>query len=231
VLLRKRGSYPAARVIFERVLSDAANYPDLMAGAHLGLVMVARVTDEYDSALAHGWEALRLSRGAEHCQIEALAVLSTLSMDVGEYVAARRSCQSALQMSPRLPMRQPLVRTIVEAAVALGDQDLIDGYCAELQANAEQSLNPWERAHALRVLSRVHARHARHDAARVCLESCREIARQFGYSELSWVAEAALDATIGGSIEMLDAQAARRRESLDESSRAVIQHLVELPLG
>jgi hypothetical protein len=217
--------------MFESVLVDAADHPDLLAGAHLGLVMVARVTDEYDAALAHGWEALRISRGDKRAEVEALAVLSTLSLDVGEYVAARRSCQTALHLSPKLPMRQPLVRTVVEAAVALGDQDLIERYYPELEQNAHQTLNPWEQAHALRVLSRVHTRNARHVDAHACLIACGSIARQHGYAELSWVIDAAIDAVSGGVADKLEMQAVRRRETLDESSRVVIRQLSELPLG
>jgi tetratricopeptide (TPR) repeat protein len=231
VLLRKRGRYSEARVVFERVLEEAIHHPDLLAGAHLGLVMIARAADEYDAALAHGWEALSLSRGLEHAEIEALAVLSTLSVDVGEYVAARRSCQTALNRSPTLPMRQPLIRTIVEAALALGDQDVIDEHLAELEENAWQSLNPWEQAHALRVLSKVHARHARSPEARACLHRCHEIACQHGYFELRLVSEAALGAAHGAQIDALPMQAARRRGALGERSRVVIQRLTALPLG
>jgi tetratricopeptide (TPR) repeat protein len=228
-LLHGRGAYPAARVLFQQALTCAVAYAELRIGAHLGLVSIAKAVDEYDDALSHGWEALRLARGVTDAEVEALAVLASLSLDVGEYVAARNTCVRALALAPRLPIRQPLVRTLVQAAVALGDADLIDSYFAELALIAQRSANPWEQAHALRVVAEVHAKRASHETAIACLQRSRDISRSHGFAELEWLADEAID-RVGSAQEFLPRplQRTSRPVQLNHRSSALLVELSQL---
>ncbi|MGZ8455370.1 MAG: hypothetical protein ACXWZ4_02060, partial [Gemmatirosa sp.] len=58
VVFHTRGNYPASRDAFGAALLEAHPHLDLLIGAHLGLVSVARATEDYGLALEHGWHAL-----------------------------------------------------------------------------------------------------------------------------------------------------------------------------
>jgi tetratricopeptide (TPR) repeat protein len=230
-LLHGRGAYPAANALFRQALECAREYPELQIGAHLGLVSVAKAVEEYDDALSHGWEALRLASGEVEAEVEALAVLSSLSLDVGEYVAARNTSVRALALSPRLPIRQPLVRTVVQAAVALGDTDLIDRYFPELVQIAHGSANPWEQSHALRVSAEVHHKRQRHDVAVSLLERSRGIARNHGFAELEWLAEETMvRLNDADGAQPLRSSGAARLVRLNRLSSAVLMELSRQPV-
>jgi tetratricopeptide (TPR) repeat protein len=213
-------------VLFRQALECAGEYPELQIGAHLGLVSVAKAVDEYDEALSHGWEALRLAKDEAEAEAEALAVLSSLSLDVGEYVAARNTSMRALALSPRLPIRQPLVRTVVQAALALGDTDLVDQYFPELVQIAQSSANPWEQSHAFRVSAEVHHKRKHNDVAVSLLERSREIAKRYGFAELEWMAEEAMVRLTGAqSMQPLRGTRAVAAVRLNHLSSAVLIEL------
>ncbi|MDF1505017.1 hypothetical protein [Roseisolibacter sp. H3M3-2] len=228
VLLHGRGAYPLARLAFRGVLELATDYSDLAAAAHLGLVSVARAEDEYDSALSHGWAALELTAGQPHAEAEALAVLASLSLDVGDYAAARSTCLKALARTPRMPTRQPLVRSLVQAALGLNDTITLDAFFPELEHIAESSSNPWEQSHALRVAGSVHVKHGRSALAAVRFQSSLDIARQHGYTELEWLADQELERSQNVCHKEPESHTRAERPRLSRRSTRVLKKLEQL---
>lgn len=192
VICHARGNYPAAREIFGEALRHAHPHKDLVCGAHLGLVTVARVIQDYSMALEHGWHAFQCSYGVPAAEVEALTILAGLSLDVGEFTAALSSCQLAMSKSPGSRMRTELVRYIVHASLCIGDENGVQENLPLLVSTVENTANTWQEAQGRRVLAEVFEHFGEREKAILYLQQTRAIASAHGYYELLYIADQAL---------------------------------------
>jgi tetratricopeptide (TPR) repeat protein len=229
VVYHTRGNYPASREAFGAALHQAHPHVDLVIGAHLGLVSVARAIDDYGLALEHGWHALQCARGNANAEVEALTILAALSIEVGEYTAALRSCQLAMSKSPRPHMRTELLRYLVQAFAGLGDRDAALMHVPALAAAVESTQNPWQEAQGRRVLGETFAQLRDMQTATTYLNQSLEIARRGGYAELLHLAEKSLalytNAIKPAASKREYAASARGCIGLDDESLTVIEQL------
>ncbi|GLC24763.1 tetratricopeptide repeat protein [Roseisolibacter agri] len=234
-LQHTRGNYPLAREIFGDALRFAHPHTDLVCGAHLGLVTVARAAKDYSMALEHGWHALQCSRGIPAAEVEALTILAGLSLEVGEFAATLSSCQLAMSKSPGSRMRAELVRYIVHASLGIGDESAIHAHLPALVSSVERTPNPWQEAQGRRVLAEVFARLGDRDTAIRYLQQTREIASVHGYNELLYIADEALSHDSQTVASRFAANEGRVRAEhavvLNEESQTVLDRLACLAAG
>ncbi|MGZ8491547.1 MAG: hypothetical protein ACXWZS_04985, partial [Gemmatirosa sp.] len=160
---------------------------------------------------------------------EALTILAALSIEVGEFTAALRSCQSAMTKSPRPHMHAELLRYLVQAFIGLGDDEAARSYLPVLEATVRSTPNPWQEAQGRRVLGEAFAHWNDKQTAMRYLQESREISQRGGYAELIHLAEQSLArcAKAGNSTGSGQRRTAAKRETvgLDEGSQTVIDQL------
>lgn len=192
VICQARGNHPAAREIFGAALERARPFVDLSIGAHLGLVSVARANEEYSLALEHGWLALQSARGDKRAEAEALTILAALSIDVGEFRAARASCRLAMARGTNRQIHRELLRYSVQASLGLGDEESVRADLPNLVAAVESTPDPWQEAQGRRVIGEVFAAFGQPDMALRYFDQSKAIALRGGYTKLLFLAEESL---------------------------------------
>ncbi|HEX6536375.1 MAG TPA: hypothetical protein VF041_17420 [Gemmatimonadaceae bacterium] len=229
VLANVRGNYPEARRIFRQVLSSARRnrLPDVVAGAHQGLLGCAVAAGDADAALRHGWEALR---GVEHTPRSRGTLLANLGEAcalAGEWNAALRASAAASAASHLARVRLPALGRAAIAAARLGHQATLDYFAREAEREIGRSQQPHENASTL--IDLAEAYQVAGDAARG--ESYRaraaELARARGYNEVRHRAEM-LEPLLASSPP---APAARpERAELTSTGRDVVRFIESLEL-
>jgi tetratricopeptide (TPR) repeat protein len=229
VIQHSKGDFPNARACFNSALTKAADFPDVLAAAHLGLVTVAQFHDRYDEAISHAWTALRLAGQDIHAEVEALTILIGLSLDVNQFDAARRTCDIALAKSPRLPMLQSLVRSKVQALLGLSKVTEASVYMPDLITIAENTDSPWEQTHALRVVGDYYLCIGEVEIAREYVARSLQIGDTHAYGELLWLADGLMQKIEQRAVIKDDSDEAlrfeRRCKSLESSAFTLLEQL------
>ena len=152
VLASMRGNYPEARTCYRRALRAAT-----VAGAavhqracHHGLLHAALAAHDLDTALAHGWAAMRsLPDDAVAERAEALINLGAVGREAGEHRAALGAALSAIELADLPRLRLPALGTAARAAAALGEHRLLDFLVADVERTVARSGQQFENARAL----------------------------------------------------------------------------------
>jgi hypothetical protein len=131
-LARIRGNYPEARREFAAVL-DAAGSSDTMRElrmqGHHGMLIVAAIGRDFDTALTHG--AMAVAEAAtEQQRLELLQGLSMVCFDVGQY---RSALNGHLQVLAGTTAERVRIASFGGAAIAagrLGEEGMVDEIAA-----------------------------------------------------------------------------------------------------
>lgn len=125
-VLRLRGDLKGARDVFQEALAHAASRPtDYRRGTVLvSTGLVEGALGEYESAVAHLEEAIRLHRHAGRLIGVAVALrcLSEVQWRMGDYAGALRSAEESLQLSQQFAMRQDRAQVLTNLGAALLEQ-------------------------------------------------------------------------------------------------------------
>ena len=152
VLASMRGNYPEARTYYRRALRYATRAGSAFhrRASHQGLLYAAFAANDVDTALAHGWAAVRgLPADAADERAEALLNLGEVGRQAREYRAALAACLSAIELTDLPRLRLPALGTAARAASALGEHQLLDRLAREVDDLVIRSGQPWENARAL----------------------------------------------------------------------------------
>lgn len=191
VLASMRGNYPQARDFFRRGLraADRANDAELQRAGHHGLLVAAFAADDVDTALAHGWAAVRgLSEDASEARAEMLANLGEVGRQAGEHRAALGACLSALELTDLSRIRLPALGTAVLAAARLGEHKLLAFLARDVERTVARSGQPYENARALINVAEAYVGSGAPVAARYA-SSAANLAESGNFHEISARAE------------------------------------------
>lgn len=147
-----RGNYPEARALYRRALRAAARAGDteLERAGHHGLLIAAFAANDVDTALAHGWAAVRgFSEDDAETRAEVLANLGEVGRQAGEHRAALGACLNALELTDLSRVRLPALGTAVLAAAQLGEHKLLSFLARDVERAVARSGQPYENARAL----------------------------------------------------------------------------------
>ncbi len=152
VLANMRGNYPRARTLFRRALRAAtqAGCAVLRRSGHHGLLLAAFAANDADTALSHGWAAIRtLPEDAAEERAEMLLNLGEVGRQAGEYRAALGACLSAIELTDLPRLRLPALGTAARAAAALGEHRLLEFMARDVERNVARSGQQFENARTL----------------------------------------------------------------------------------
>lgn len=155
-----RGNYPEARTLYQRALRAAARAGDaeLERAGHHGLLIAAFAANDVDTALAHGWAAVRgFSDKDAEARAEVLANLGEVGRQAGEHRAALGACLSALELTHLSRVRLPALGTAVLAAAQLGEHKLLTFLARDVNRAVARSGQPYENARALMNLAEAYS--------------------------------------------------------------------------
>jgi tetratricopeptide (TPR) repeat protein len=186
VLARMRGNYPEARRRFRRALAAAerAGLAELTGLAHQSLLVAAAVARDFDTALAHGWQALAHTAGEPAKEAEVLVNLATLCLDAGENAAAMRGFTAAAERASLERFRSAAHAGAAVAAARLGDRESLARYAALVERALAAGLGPYESAQRLLTLSDAWRAAGEMEAAESTRRRGLAIARARGFAEL-----------------------------------------------
>lgn len=151
-LASNRGNYPKSRALYRRALKEAtlAGSAFLQRASHHGLLYAAFAANDADTALAHGWAAVRsLPQDAADERAEALLNLGEVGRQAHEYRAALGACLSALELTDIPRLRLPALGTAARAAAALGEHRLLEFLARDVERTIARSGQQFENARAL----------------------------------------------------------------------------------
>ncbi len=151
-LASNRGNYPKSRALYRRALKQAtlAGSAFLQRASHHGLLYAAFAANDVDTALAHGWAAVRgLPEDAGDERAEALLNLGEVGRQAHEYQAALGACLSALELTDVPRLRLPALGTAARAAAALGEHRLLEFLARDVERIVARSGQQFENARAL----------------------------------------------------------------------------------
>jgi tetratricopeptide (TPR) repeat protein len=235
VVANMRGNYPEARTRFRRAVSAArrAGSTELRRAAHQGLFCAAIAARDADTALAHGWAAVRqTSAAAPHDRAESLANLAAAARLAGAPRAALGACLAALELTDLARIRLPVLGTAVRAAAELGEQRLVAFLLQDVERTIARSGQPFENAHTLvEIAETLHG-----DDDPQAVDYARRglaIAEAGAFHELRLRAEHVLDSAAGAHHASPTANATPRHPvppaSPSARTRAVLRSLETLP--
>lgn len=152
VLASMRGNYPEARIYYRRALRYATHAGSAFhqRASHHGLLIAAFAANDVDTALAHGWAAVRgLPEDAGDERAEALLNLGEVGRQAHEFRAALGACMNALELTDLPRLRLPALGTAARAAAALGEQRLLEFLAQDVERTVARSGQQFENARAL----------------------------------------------------------------------------------
>lgn len=183
-----RGNYPAAREAFSEVLKRSPAAPELVLGAHHGLLSAAVTARNFDQGLGHGIEAIRLTTAHPESRRETLCAIGTLCEEMGDARAARGAYELALRMAPRPHQRPFLLRTCLQLSMLLDEASTASEYAALLQTQLLHTHNPYDRAASLQVLGSWYSWGGNAASCREAAAAALAIAEERGYFEIAYKA-------------------------------------------
>lgn len=133
VVALTRGNYPSGRELFERALvnADRAGDPELIRMAHHGLLNCGLSSGDFDSAMVHGWNVLRLCI-APDSRAEALMNMAEICRLTGEHESAIRVYTVAMEWTSQRRVRLHAISAALQSAIAIQRFQVAHRYLAEL---------------------------------------------------------------------------------------------------
>jgi tetratricopeptide (TPR) repeat protein len=117
----QHGNHPAARAVFQRVLTRGSPDPRFTAAAHHGLLLSATASGANDEALAHAWYLLRASRDGHVPRVDAWLLMAEVCARLSRYRAAAHLAHAALRHATRPDDIAVALEILVEVATDTGD--------------------------------------------------------------------------------------------------------------
>ncbi|AHG93857.1 hypothetical protein J421_6322 (plasmid) [Gemmatirosa kalamazoonensis] len=233
VVANMRGNYPEARRCFRRAVVAArrAGSVEMRRAAHQGLFIAAVTAGDIETALPHGWAALRqTSPDAPDQRAEALVNLAEAGHLAGEHRAALSACLGALELSDLARIRLPAIGAAARAAAALGERRLVEHLARDLERTIGRSGQPFENAQALAAFAEALLAIGDPRAAEYAARSS-DLAAAGAFHEVRLRAERVTDAVSLGAQRPTRDAARARRVAAPQSPRvqAVLRTLEALP--
>ena len=97
VLMHAKGNYPAARSGFLHALEHSSAHQELTMSAHIGVVSASLTLGAWREATAHAAAALGTAQKSADDEVEILAMLADVAVEIGHFEIASRVCSVALQ--------------------------------------------------------------------------------------------------------------------------------------
>jgi len=160
--------------------------------------------------------------------VEALTILTSLSIEVREFAAALSSCRLALAKGAHRQMRWDLLRYVVQASLGLNDRESVLAHLPSLVAEVEHMPDPWQEAQGRRVIGEAFAYLGRKEGAAQYFEQSRSIAARTGYPELRYWADEAMENLSRSQPTRSTSRAIHKATpqfALNDASQAVIEQL------
>jgi tetratricopeptide (TPR) repeat protein len=195
VLANMRGNYPDARRWFRRAVAAArrCGSRELQHAAHQGLFVAAIAAHDVETALAHGWAAVRRTApDMPNERAEALANLADVACLAGDHRAALGAGLSVLELTDLARIRLPVLATALRAAAALGELRLVAHLISDAERTIARSGQPYENARVLNAIAEVLVARDDDRAAGYATRA-GELARAGGFHEVLLHADEALE--------------------------------------
>lgn len=238
-----RGNYPEARALYRRALvaAERAEDGELRRAAHHGLLLAAFAARDVDTALAHGWAAVRgLSADAADERAEMLVNLGEVGRQAGEFRAALGACLSALELTDLPRLRLPALGTAALAAARLDERALLGFLARDVERTVARSGQPFENARALVELAEAQILVADLSAAEASASCAGALAGQGGFHEVAARADGVLTAVAaaraavaapgaGAAVTVTAEESAVPPAVRTPQARAVLRSLEALP--
>ncbi|GJG86291.1 hypothetical protein tb265_14720 [Gemmatimonadetes bacterium T265] len=228
VLANMRGNYPKARTLFRRALRAASHAGSavLRRSGHQGLLLAAFAANDADTALAHGWAAIRgLPEDAAEERAEMLLNLGEVGRQTGDHRAALGACLSAIELTDLPRLRLPALGTAARAAASLGEHRLLEFIARDVERTVARSGQQFENARTLVELAEAFDGY-RNDAALCYAARAQSLAASGTFYEVATRAAHIIDGYV-------DADAGREhaRDTAARSPRAqaVLRTLAAMP--
>jgi len=190
-LLQVAGNLPAHRAVAQRryALVQQTSIPSLHRDAHYGMMMSAALFKQFDEALRHGWEFVRVAQVSALERAAALQSLGQLLLDMGDHVSARAAFAAVTQYEAYPETLLSSLGGLAIAAAVTKDEVMVDWCVREILTFRGRTvrlsnfaLALLESAIALRDVGRFEeAQHFRTEAM--------EIANERGFHEIAYRAE------------------------------------------
>ncbi len=203
VLASMRGNYPEAREYYRRALKYATRAGSAVhqRASHHGLLGAACAANDLDTALAHGWAALRgLAEDESDQRAESLLILGEVGRQAREYRAALGACMSVIELTDLPRLRLPALGTAARAAAALGEHRLLAHLEEEVKRGVRRSGQQFENARALLNLAEAFDG-VRNDLALQYASRAKALGVSGNFHELVARAERVISGTSPGSDE------------------------------
>jgi tetratricopeptide (TPR) repeat protein len=186
VIACRRGNYPAARRLFETALAGASELElaDIVGASHQGLMVVAALADELDTALHHGWLALSNARDQGAREAETLNNLAELCARAGYAAAALGGFATALARTTAPRVRIPALGGAATAAGRLGNTRVLDLVERAITREANEAF-PYETSGAWLSLARAKRAVGDTVAGDAAAKKAADIAHAHGFFEIS----------------------------------------------
>jgi tetratricopeptide (TPR) repeat protein len=197
VLGQARGNYPAACDHFARAVDLSYEHEDLLLAARIGLVSVSLTQGKLVEAAQTASTVVQSASGRrEENAVEVLAMVVDVGLEVGHFELALRACEAGL--ARELPSRRRLYfqRGLMISASMLGRDELALRSAFRTEQLISTTTNRWEHAFTQLVVGRVLDKYQDDDAGRRYIANALLEAREHGFHEVSWKAEASLDALL-----------------------------------
>jgi tetratricopeptide (TPR) repeat protein len=187
-LAETRGNFVEFRSELQRAvrIARAARLKNLRAGCCSGLGTSDAMAGRYGEAVAHFWEAYRLSGGKGHIARVALGNLGQTLLISGRPAEARKVSALVIQDAPALVTMLPSVGTFAVASAQLGDQEAVHWACAQVRRVAKSRTHPREVAETLMECSAALAVIGETSQAGVMKRRAETMANQHGFHALTF---------------------------------------------
>jgi tetratricopeptide (TPR) repeat protein len=209
-----RGNYPEARRWYHAaaLLADDNGCREQSFNAHFGLLGVAGIAGDHDTALVEGWKAYEFAAGNPTLEAEALANMGQALHEMGRHHTALKAFGAAIARASHPEMLLAALGGAATCAAILGSRDVVDAISRRIDRVAGAA---WAYARALALLDLADAReligeHARAAAHR---EQAGLIAEQHGFHALAYRAE---NPAVAPVVALARSPAARTSEILAE---------------
>jgi hypothetical protein len=128
------GNLPAYRAAAIRRydLVQQTEIPSLYRDAHFGMMMSAALFKQFDEALRHGWDLVRVVQGNALEQAGALQSLGQLLLEMGHHASARAAFAAVTQYEARPSTHLGALGGLAIAAALTRDEAMVDWCVREI---------------------------------------------------------------------------------------------------
>lgn len=196
LLARLSGNYPRshARARAALALAERCGMSRLAASAHHTIMVASAIRGRFQEAIAHGWNAYRLSSGDVILESEILGNLGQLFLDLGHPATAAAAFQAMLSRNPPAHVLLPGLGGRALASARMGSRAELDRTAEQVTRVAASAAAPYDIALALLDVGEAYRIMQDHDASEPYYVHARRIAATRRYHELAFRCEVAVPA-------------------------------------